>query len=52
MLAQNIYCIEGDWETDLRKKTSILSGLEMMNSISNIDFIYKTAGSIEEVKFI
>ena len=49
MLGNNIYCIEGDWEEDLRKKTSILSGLEMLTSISKKEFIYKTCATEEEL---
>ena len=48
-LGNNIFCIEGDWEEDLRKKTSILSGLEMLSSISQMDFIYKTCASENEL---
>jgi len=49
MLGNNIYCIEGDWEDDLRRKTSILSGLEMLTSISDIEFIYKTCATKDEL---
>ena len=48
-LGNNIFCIEGDWEEDLRKKTSILSGLEMLSSISQMDFVYRTCASESEL---
>lgn len=50
-LANNIFCLEGDWNDDLRKKTSILSGLEMLHSISDVNYIHKTVGTFEELKF-
>ncbi|MGG5511494.1 DUF6642 family protein [Myroides odoratimimus] len=50
-LGSNIFCLEGDWEIDLRKKTSILAGLEMLHSISDVEFIYKTCGTVEELLY-
>lgn len=51
MLGKNIFCIEGDWESDLRKKTSILSGLELLHNTCDISFIYKTCGTQPEVLY-
>lgn len=50
-LGKNIFCLEGDWEDDMRIKTSILSGLEMLQSISDVEFIYKTCGTEEELLY-
>jgi hypothetical protein len=50
-LGKNIFCLEGDWEDDMRKKTSILPGLEMLHSISDVEFIYKTCGTEEELLY-
>lgn len=50
-LGNNIFCIEGDWEEDLRNKTSILSGLEMLSSISEMDFIHRTCSTPEDLSY-
>jgi len=50
-LANNIFCLEGDREGDLRKKTSILSGLEMLHSISDVEFFYFFESTLFDVLY-
>ncbi len=47
---KNIFCIEGDWETDLRKSKSVLGVLEFLKSISKIDFIHRNCST--KIEFI
>jgi ERCC4-type nuclease len=45
---KNIFCLEGDWETDLRKKSSVQSALLLLESNLEIATIYKTCSTYEE----
>lgn len=45
---KNIFCLEGDWETDLRKKSSVQSALQLLEANLDIDTIYKTCSTYEE----
>lgn len=42
-----IYCLEGDWEKDLRKKVSIVSTLVYLNDCFNIKYVYKNCPTID-----
>jgi hypothetical protein len=48
MYDKNIFCLEGDWETDLRKKSSVQSALLLLEANLEIDTIYKTCSTYEE----
>lgn len=45
---KHIFCLEGDWDENLKKKSSILPALELLNINSSIDSIYKTCRSRRE----
>ncbi|AUZ05195.1 hypothetical protein ADP71_16640 [Vitreoscilla sp. C1] len=45
---RHVFCLEGDWNSDLRAQSSILAGLELVKSINDIDYIYKTCITSEE----
>ncbi len=45
---KNIFCLEGDWETDLRNKFSIQSALHFLDVNLGIHSIYKTCGTYIE----
>lgn len=45
---KNIFCLEGDWETNLRKKSSVQSALQLLEANLEIDTIYKTCSTYEE----
>lgn len=45
---KNIFCLEGDWEADLRKKSSVQSALQLLEANLEIDTIYKSCSTYEE----
>lgn len=45
---RHIFCLEGDWDSDLRLKSSILAGLELVKSTNDIEYIHKTCSTAEE----
>lgn len=45
---KHIFCLEGDWNENLKQKSSILPALELLKLNANIDSIYKTCGSKTE----
>jgi len=38
-LKKKIFCIEGDWENDLRKKSSIVGILDLLHKVNNVEYI-------------
>ena len=48
---KHIFCLEGDWTLDLRKKASIRSSLQFLSDNSNINFIHRTCSTREELAF-
>lgn len=45
---KHIYCLEGDWNENLKVKSSILPALELLNLNSGVESIYKTCSTREE----
>lgn len=45
---KNIFCLEGDWESDLREKSSVQSALKLLEANLVIDTIYKSCCTYEE----
>lgn len=43
-----IYCLEGDWDNNLRKKSSVESALNLLEVNLEIETIYKTCSTKEE----
>ena len=46
---KHVFCLEGDWEKDLRKKSSVGAALEFLKTNCNIDYIHKTCGTKENL---
>lgn len=47
---RNIFCLEGDWNENLKHRSSILPALELLELNNDIQTIYKTCASYEEFK--
>ena len=45
---KNIFCLEGDWNDNLKHKSSILPALQLLEINNGIQSIYKTCASFEE----
>jgi hypothetical protein len=45
---KNIFCLEGDWNNNLKHKSSILPALQLLELNIGIETIYKTCASFEE----
>lgn len=50
MSGWNIFCVEGEWSTDLRDKSSVLPLLNFLHTNDKIKFIYRTAGTEQELR--
>src|SRR5690606_16986523 len=46
---KHIFCLEGDWTEDLRKRNSIKSALDFLNDNSSIKYIHRHASTKEEI---
>jgi len=46
---KHIFCLEGDWNDDLRKKNSVISALDFLHVNSNIKYIHRHASTKEEI---
>ncbi len=49
MAANGIFCLEGEWEPDLRKRDSVLPVLELLERLGEIKFIYRDVATTQEV---
>jgi hypothetical protein len=45
-----VFCLEAEWESDLRRKSTIKPLLDVLEGQRLIDFIYKDVGTREEVE--
>lgn len=48
---KHVFCLEGDWEKDLRKKSSVGAALEFLRTNCNINYIHKNCGTKENLKY-
>jgi hypothetical protein len=48
---KNIFCLEGLWEQDLTKKSTILPILELLYLNDSVEYIYKDCATTEETEF-
>jgi hypothetical protein len=46
---KHIFCLEGDWHDDLRKKNSIKSALDFLHDNSKIKYIHRHASTKAEI---
>ena len=50
-LNKNVFCLEGDWEKDLRDKSSVSAALDFLHANCGIDYIHKHCGTKENLKY-
>ena len=50
MVRNGILCLEGDWDTGLRRRRSVVPVLDLVKSSWNVPFIYRTAGTRDEFR--
>lgn len=50
-LAKHVFCLEGDWDQDLRKKSSVTAALDFLQSNCGIRYIHKNCGTKENLKY-
>lgn len=50
-LNKKIFCLEGDWDKDLRDKSSISAALDFLHVNCRIDYIHKNCGTKEALKY-
>src|SRR5437016_2646850 len=49
--AKGVFCVEGQWDSDLRDSSTVRPILELLRTSSNIGFIYRTCSTQEEFAF-
>jgi hypothetical protein len=47
-LKKRIFCIEGDWENDLRKKSSIKGILDFLENVNKVEYIHRNCNTKAE----
>ena len=47
-LKKRIFCLEGDWENDLRKKSSIKGVLDFLENVKKVEYIHRNCSTKEE----
>ncbi|MEO0312400.1 MAG: hypothetical protein RIQ89_2057 [Bacteroidota bacterium] len=48
---KHVFCLEGDWNQDLRKKSSMVAALDFLQTNCGIKYIHKTCGTKENLKY-
>ena len=48
---KGIFCIEGLWDKDLRRKSTVRPILELLHNNEDIPFIYRDCATVEELEF-
>lgn len=51
MPSKGIFCLEGLWETDLRKPSTVQPILAFLKQNAGISYIYRDCGTHEKFKF-
>lgn len=51
MNRKGIFCLEGLWDNDLKKRSSVAPMLSLLDLHSNIPYIYNNCATIEEFEF-
>lgn len=49
MTDNGVFCLEGEWSPDLRKRRSVLPMLELLESLGEIKFIHRDVAAFAEV---
>jgi hypothetical protein len=50
-MSRGIFCVEGQWDRDLRKRGSVLPTLELLERLGTIRFIHKDVATADELNF-
>ena len=50
-LNKHVFCLEGDWEPDLRSKSSVSASLDFLHTNCGINYIHKHCGTKENLKY-
>lgn len=45
---QGVFCVEGDWSSDLTDRASVRDMLEMLESVDGVPFIHESVGDSED----
>lgn len=48
---KNVFCLEGDWQKDLRDPSSVRAALMFLQQNLNIKYIYKQCGTRENLEY-
>jgi hypothetical protein len=48
---KNVFCLEGEWEKDLRDKSTVAAALEFLQANCGIQYIHKNCGTVENMKY-
>lgn len=51
MAANGVFCLEADWDSDLRKKDSVEPGLQYLERLGRIKYIHRDVGTGEELAY-
>ena len=50
-LTKHVFCLEGDWNLDLRNKSSIAAALEFLQTNCGVKYIHKNCGTRENLQY-
>lgn len=50
MASNGVFCLEGEWETDLRKQASVLPVLDLLERLGEIQAIHRNVATIPELR--
>jgi hypothetical protein len=50
-LEKNVFCLEGDWDQDLRSKSSVTAALDFLQANCGINYIHKNCGTKENLVY-
>jgi hypothetical protein len=50
-LNKHVFCLEGDWEDDLRDKSSVTASLDFLQQNCGINYIHKHCGTKENLQY-
>ncbi len=48
---KSVFCLEGNWTPDLRKRSSVRAVLEFLSANCELDYIHRDCGTIEELAY-
>ena len=48
---KSVFCLEGNWTPDLRKRSSVRAVLEFLNANCDLNYIHRDCGTVEELAY-